>query len=168
VLQWKERPMAMERASTPKAPTDTKRDLPRSGNAAPPPRARPSVGGKPSDPERGATASCLVCGQPLQRKQTGRAPKYCCARCRDKAREARTFAVSGVARLRGGTLDASLEVLGIPDSAIPRNAPIGGTAPLDVIGHASHRFDSALRLDPVDIRAILDEELPATNWAVSS
>jgi hypothetical protein len=122
--------------------------------------------GKPGDPEHKAAASCLVCGQLLQRKQTGRAPKYCGARCRDKAREARTFAVSGVARLRGGALDASPEALGISDSAIPRNAPIGGMAPRDVIGHATHRFDSALRLDPTIVRTLLELELPTAITAL--
>jgi hypothetical protein len=52
-----------------------------------------------------AAASCLVCGQLLQRKQTGR--------CRDKAREGRTFAVSGVARRRGTVLEAPLGVSGM-------------------------------------------------------
>ena len=89
------------------------------------------------------------------------APKYCGAKCRDRAREGRTFAVFGVARRRGTALDAPLGVPGMPDSAIPRNALAGGSAPLDLIGHSSHRFDSAPRLDPVDIRAILDKELPA-------
>jgi homoserine acetyltransferase len=45
--------------------------------------------GKPGDPEHKAAASCLVCGQLLQRKQTGRVPKYCGAKCRDRAREGR-------------------------------------------------------------------------------
>jgi hypothetical protein len=31
---------------------------------------------------------------------------------------------------------------------LPRNALAGGSAPLDLIGHAAHRFDSARRLDP--------------------
>jgi hypothetical protein len=34
------------------------------------------------------------------------------------------------------------------DSPIPRNALAGGSAPLDLIGHAAHRFDSARRLAP--------------------
>jgi hypothetical protein len=69
--------------------------------------------GKPGDPEHKAAASCLVCGQLLQRKQTGRAPKYCGAKCRDRAREGRTFAVFGVARRRGTALDAPLGVPGM-------------------------------------------------------
>jgi hypothetical protein len=47
--------------------------------------------GKSGESEHKAAASCLVCGQPLQRKQTGRTPKYCGARCRNKAREAIFF-----------------------------------------------------------------------------
>ena len=112
---------------------------------------------------------CLLCGEPLQLKKTGRAPKYCSARCRDKAREARTFALRGVARVRGGLArlrgnarDASLTVPGMPDSAVPRNAVAGVLVPLDLIGHASRRFDNALRLDPVLVRAVLSTELPAT------
>jgi hypothetical protein len=50
----------------------------------------------------------------------------------------------------------------MPDSAVPRNALAGVSVPLDLIGHASHRFDDALRLDPVLVRAVLSTELPAT------
>jgi hypothetical protein len=50
----------------------------------------------------------------------------------------------------------------MPDSAVPRNAVAGVLVPLDLIGHASRRFDNALRLDPVLVRAVLSTELPAT------
>jgi hypothetical protein len=118
------------------------------------------------DPERNTAPRiqqeriCLTCGKRLERKRNGRAPRYCSARCRDKAREARTFAAYGVARLRGGELDTPLGVPGMGDNAIPRNALAGGSAPLDVIGHSSHRFDTAPRLDPAVVRAILKSELP--------
>jgi len=47
------------------------------------------------------------------------------------------------------------------DSTIPRNALAGGSAPLDLIGHSSHRFGSAPRLDPAVVSAILRTELSA-------
>jgi len=50
----------------------------------------------------------------------------------------------------------------ISDSTIPRNAPTEWAAPLDLIGHSSHRFDTAPRLDPAVVRAILKSELPTT------
>jgi hypothetical protein len=51
-------------------------------------------------------------------------------------------------------------------SPIPRNALAGGSAPLDLIGHAAHRFDSARRLDPGVVRAILESELPTAFTAL--
>jgi hypothetical protein len=41
-----------------------------------------------------------------------------------------------------------------------------GSAPLDLIGHASHRFEPARRLDPAVVRAILKSELPTAITAL--
>jgi hypothetical protein len=111
--------------------------------------------------EHGA-ASCRFCSQPLQRKQTGRAPRYCGSRCRDRAREARTFALFGVARVRRSALDAPSRLPGNGDSPNPRNALADVSVPLDLIGHASHRFDAVPNLDRALLRTVLSTELQAT------
>jgi hypothetical protein len=77
---------------------------------------------------------------------------------------------------RGAALEAPLGVSGIriapshetPSLAVRTARPDRPRhpAPLDLIGHATHRFDSALRLDPTIVRTILELELPTAITAL--
>ena len=65
----------------------------------------------------GNAATCATCGEPLKPKRASRRQRYCCYGCRDEARRARNFAVSGGTRY--------------PSQAIPRSArnnPAGSMA----------------------------------------
>jgi hypothetical protein len=106
--------------------------------------------------------TCKTCGARLERKRTGRPARYCSPRCRDKAYEGRTFSAFATSRIRNEGIrrnsikksDTSMACKG--DSA---GRGSGFSVPLDLIGHASLRFDSP-RLEPTVLRTILENELP--------
>jgi hypothetical protein len=106
--------------------------------------------------------TCETCGALLDRKRIGRPARYCSNRCRDKAYEARNFSVFATARIRDKAIrrnslkksDTSITCEGV---FVDRGLVF--SVPLDLIGHASLRFDSP-RLDPTVVRTILENELP--------
>ena len=120
--------------------------------------------------------TCLTCGKRLERKRCGRPAQYCSPRCRDRAYEGRNFAVSATARIRktcGLQSDQAIRRNGkkTPANSVACEGDFAGrgsafSVPLDLVGNASHRFDSAPRLDPAVRRAILKSELPTAITAL--
>jgi hypothetical protein len=106
--------------------------------------------------------TCKTCGARLERKRTGRPAKYCSDRCRDKAYEGRNFSAFATSRIRGEAIRRnSTKTSAISEACEGDFADRASvfSAPLDLIGHASLKFDSP-HLDPTVVRTILDNELP--------
>jgi hypothetical protein len=106
--------------------------------------------------------TCLTCGARLERKRTGRPARYCSDRCRDKAYEGRNFSVFAAARIRDKAIRRNSQKK--PETSIACEGVFADrgsvfSVPLDLIGHASFRFDSPI-LDSTVVRTILKTELP--------
>jgi hypothetical protein len=106
--------------------------------------------------------ACLTCGARLERNGAGRPAKYCSARCRDKAYEGRNFSVFAAARIRDKAIRRNS--IKKSDTSMACKGDFAGrgsvfSAPWDLIGHASFKFDSP-HLDPTVVRTILENELP--------
>jgi hypothetical protein len=104
--------------------------------------------------------TCLTCGARLECKRLGRPARYCSDRCRDKAYEGRNFSVFAAARIRGKAIRRnSQETEDCEDDFAGRGSVF--LVPLDLMGHASFKFDS-LPLDADVVAAILKTELPVS------
>jgi hypothetical protein len=106
--------------------------------------------------------TCLTCRSRFERKRTGRPARYCSDRCRDKAYEGRNFSVFATARIRDKAIRRNSQKK--PETSMACKGDFAGRGPvflvpLDLIGHASFRFDSS-RLDPTVVGVILKKELP--------
>jgi hypothetical protein len=108
--------------------------------------------------------TCLTCGARLERKRMGRPARYCSDRCRDKAYEGRNFSDFAAARIRDKAIRRNSQKKA--ETSIACKGDFAGrgsvfSVPLDLIGHASFKFDSP-GLEPTVVRTILKTELPPT------
>src|SRR5262249_10143994 len=108
--------------------------------------------------------TCKTCGARLVRKRTGRPARYCSDRCRDKAYEGRNFSAFAAARIRDKAIRRNSRKIFVTSEACEGDFAGRGSVflvPLDLMGHASFKFDSP-PLDADVVAAILKTELPVS------
>jgi hypothetical protein len=111
----------------------------------------------PRQARNGNRATCAGCGVPLRPKPGSRRQKFCSYHCRDEARRARNFAISGSARRGSQGIPRSVENNG--DKSKACKADFGDRAPLELLGHG-HRWPGARYVDiGALIRRVIEREI---------